>query len=130
MQIKATMRYYITSQLSEWLSIEFYKQGFPGGSVVKNLPPMQEAQAQSLIQEDPTCLGETKAMGSQLLRPGAWATEPTVTLLKPACPRACASQEKPLQWEAQAPQLESRSHSRHIEKKSAQQQRPSTAKNE
>ena len=71
MQIKATMRYYITSQLSEWLSIEFYKQGSPGGSVVKNLPPMQEAQAQSLIQEDPTCLGETKAMGSQLLRPGA-----------------------------------------------------------
>ena len=90
---------------------------------------MQETQAQSLIQEDPTCLGETKAMGSQLLSPGAWITEPTVTLLKPACPRACASQEKPLQWEAQAPQLESRSHSLHIEKKSAQQQRPSTAKN-
>ena len=38
MQIKATMRYYITSHLSEWLSIEFYKQGSPGGSVVKNLP--------------------------------------------------------------------------------------------
>ena len=32
MQIKATMRYYITSHLSEWLSIEFYKQGSPGGS--------------------------------------------------------------------------------------------------
>ena len=28
-------------------------KGFPGGSVVKNLPIMQETQVQSLGQEDP-----------------------------------------------------------------------------
>ena len=28
-------------------------RGFPGGSVVKNLPAMQEMQVQSLSQEDP-----------------------------------------------------------------------------
>ena len=28
-------------------------QGFPGGSVVKNLPAMQETQVQSLAWEDP-----------------------------------------------------------------------------
>ena len=33
---------------------------FPGGSVVKNLPPAQETQVQSLTQEDPTCLRATK----------------------------------------------------------------------
>ena len=27
--------------------------GFPGGSAVRNLPPMQETQVQSLGQEDP-----------------------------------------------------------------------------
>ena len=35
-------------------------RGFPGGSVVKNLPmnlTVQETWVQSLIQEDPTCLG-------------------------------------------------------------------------
>ena len=30
-----------------------YLQGFPGGSVVKNLPAMQGMQVQSLGQEDP-----------------------------------------------------------------------------
>ena len=28
-------------------------RGFPGGSVVKNLPPKQETWVQSLSQEDP-----------------------------------------------------------------------------
>ena len=37
--------------------------GFLGGSVGKNiLVPMQDAQVRSLIQEDPTCLGATKAL--------------------------------------------------------------------
>ena len=31
-------------------------QGFPGGSVVKNLPANQQAWVQSLVQEDPTHL--------------------------------------------------------------------------
>ena len=35
---------------------------FPIGSVVKNRLSMQEKQAQSLVQEDPTCCGATKPM--------------------------------------------------------------------
>ena len=41
--------------------------GFPGGSVVKNLPAMQEIQIQSLGWEDP--LGEEMAASSSIL---AW----------------------------------------------------------
>ena len=41
--------------------------GFPGGSVVKNLPAMQEMQIQSLGQEDP--LGKEMAIHSSIL---AW----------------------------------------------------------
>ena len=33
---------------------------FPGGSVVKKLPVMQETQVQSLIRKDPTCHGAAK----------------------------------------------------------------------
>ena len=45
-------------------------------------------------------------------------------------PRVCAlQQEKPLQWEALAPQLESSPHSPQVEKVRAQQWKPSTAKN-
>ena len=32
-------------------------QGFLGGSVVKNLPEMQETWVQFLVQEDPVCHG-------------------------------------------------------------------------
>ena len=35
-------------------------RGFPGGSVVKNLPPNAEDIGSILVQEDPTCLGATK----------------------------------------------------------------------
>ena len=41
--------------------------GFPGGSVVKNLPPMQEMWVQSLGQEDP--LKEEMATHASIL---AW----------------------------------------------------------
>ena len=59
-------------------------------------------------------------------------------LLKSACPKAyapqqwsisCLPQEKPPQWEAHVPQLESRLNSLQLEKKPGQQQKPSTAKN-
>ena len=36
-------------------------EGFPGGSVIKNLLPMQETQVQSLVQEDTTRLRETRS---------------------------------------------------------------------
>ena len=41
--------------------------GFPGGSAVRNLPPMQETQVQSLGQEDP--LEKGMAIHSSIL---AW----------------------------------------------------------
>ena len=44
-------------------------QGFPGGSVVKNLPAMQEMRVQSLGQEDP--LKQEMATHSTIL---AWKT--------------------------------------------------------
>ena len=34
--------------------------GFPGGSVAKNLPPMQETQVQSRVWEDPIRHGATR----------------------------------------------------------------------
>ena len=34
--------------------------GFPGGSVVKNLPANAETQVRSLIGQDPTCVRITK----------------------------------------------------------------------
>ena len=37
-------------------------QGFPGGSVVKNLLPMQGTWVRALAREDPTCRGATKPM--------------------------------------------------------------------
>ena len=51
-----------------------YIEGFPGSSVVKNLPAMQETQLRSLGQEDP--LEEGMASHSSIL---AWRipwTEP------------------------------------------------------
>ena len=51
-------------------------------------------------------------------------------LLKPVYPRSGAlQQEKPPQWEANPPQLESSPCSPQPEKKACQQQRPSAAKN-
>ena len=35
-------------------------EGFPGGSVAKNVPANAETQVQSLIREDPTCHEATK----------------------------------------------------------------------
>ena len=37
--------------------------GFPGGSVVKNLPVDVGDMVRSLIWEDPTCLGASRPMG-------------------------------------------------------------------
>ena len=88
--------------------------GFPGGPVVKNPPAMQRTWIWSLIWEDPTVHKATEPMHHNY-----WAWVPQ--LLKPMQPRARAlQQEKPLQWEAWALQLE---YNR------VQQQRPSAAKN-
>ena len=77
---------------------------------------MQETQIWALVQEDPTCLGATKSV-----RHNSWS---------PFAYIACApNNEKPLQWEAREPQLESISHMTELERAHAQQWRPSTAKN-
>ena len=79
-----------TSLVAQWLRIRL---------------PMQGTRVRALVREDPTCRGATKpvrhnywAHVPQLLSPCAIATEAWA-------PRARApQQEKPLRWEACAPQ--------------------------
>ena len=89
-------------------------QCFPGGPVVKNLP---------------CSVGDTGSipgLGGSHVSWSSWAHVPQ--LLKPECPTAWApQQEKPLIWEAHAPQLESDPCSLQLEKARVQWQRPSTA---
>ena len=74
---------------------------------------MKETQVWSSVWEASTHHGATKPMSHNYwacaLEPGShdyWAS--VSQLLKPSHPRACApQQEKPLQWEIGAPQLES-----------------------
>ena len=75
--------------------------------------PMQGTQVQSLVQKDPTCC--------RILNPCMTATEPTL-------PSVHASQEKPPQWEAPAPQQERLPSLPGLEKAHVQQQN-SAAKN-
>ena len=48
-------------------------EGFPGGSVVKNLPAMQETQVRSLGQKDP--LEEMAALSGILAWRNPWTEE-------------------------------------------------------
>ena len=83
-------------------------RGFPGGSVVKNLPANARDWVQSLIQEDTTRLRATKPMSHNHW---ACAVEPrshkyrahVPQLLKPVQLRARAALEKPPKWEPHAP---------------------------
>ena len=90
-----------------YLSIDLKKnenEDFPGGPVVKNLPANAGDPVQSLALEDSTCHRVTKPR-----RYNYRACKQQ--LLNPAHSRARApQQEKPLQWEAQAPKLESILH--------------------
>ena len=65
--------------------------GFPGGPAVKNLP-MHETQVQSLIQEDPTCLGAAKPVHHNYcacaLEPASYNYWAHALQLKLACSRA------------------------------------------
>ena len=65
--------------------------GFPGGSVVKNLP------------DNAGSTGSIPDPGRSHMPWTYWAC--TSQLPKPACLRACAPQEKPPQWAAWIPQL-------------------------
>ena len=78
-------------------------------------PAKEGTWVQSLVREDSTCHRATKLRAPQLL--------------KLTCPRARALQEeKPLQSEPRAPQLESSPCSLQQEKTPSQQQRPAQPK--
>ena len=77
--------------------------GFPGGLVVKNLPANAGDMGSTPDLGTFHMPQEYKAHESQLLSPHAAAAHST--------PRACAlRREKPLQWEARVPHLESSPH--------------------
>ena len=86
------------------------QQGFPGGAVVKNPPANAGDTGSSPVWEDPACRGATKPVHHNYwacaLEPAShnfWSPRSTTT--EACAPRACApQQEKPLQWEAFAPQ--------------------------
>ena len=93
---------------------------------------MQEMWVWPLAWENPTCHRATEPIGhnywAYVLR--AWEPKllsPHAIALKPVHPKACTSQEKPLQWEAWASQLERRPAC--CNQRKAHAQRPSTVKN-
>ena len=90
-------------------------EDFHGGPVVENLPASEGDTGPISVLEDSTCQEGNYAHASQLL-----SQRPTTHALK---------QEKPLHWEALAPQLESSPHLLQLEKARAQQWRPRAAKN-
>ena len=84
---------------------------FPGGAVVGNLPPMWGTRVRSLVQEDPTCRRAAKPMWhnyGRSLRSSAHEPQlpsPRARTTEVHVPGAHApQQDKPLQWEARAPQ--------------------------
>ena len=69
---------------------------FPGGPLVRKPPAYAGTRVRSLVWEDPTCGGATKARVPQLLSLHSRAHWPQ--LPKPVCPRAHGPQrEKPQQ---------------------------------
>ena len=48
--------------LTGFYTLKLHDCAFPVGSVVKNLPPMQETWVRPLVQKDPTCQGATKLL--------------------------------------------------------------------
>ena len=61
------IKHYIDVKLHKFINfteVTLKKKSFPSGSVVKNLPAMQETQVQSLGQEDP--LGKGMAAHSSI----------------------------------------------------------------
>ena len=119
---------------------------FPGGAVDKNRLPVQGTQVCSLMWDNCTCCEQLSpcTMITELMLCGSQATAdglvccsywrlcvlgPTSCSYWDCVPRACVlQQKKPPQWEDQARQLESGSHSLQLEKAHMQQWRPQTAR--
>ena len=101
-------------------------KGFPGGSVVKNPPANEGDWGSCLAPGDPTCPGATKPLGHNYK---ACAQEPRSRNYWSLRPRAHAlQQERPPQWEALTPQLESSFHSLKLEKSPSSNEHPSIKK--
>ena len=83
--------------------------------------PVQENMSSSLVWEDPTCCGATKPTSCN-----SWAQ--VLQLLKSSLAERALQQEKPLQWEARAPQLESSPHSMQLEKSPCSNENPAQPK--
>ena len=76
-----------------------------------------------MIWEDPACGGTTKPMRHQLY--SLCSRGQKLPQLKPECPRARdLEQEKPPQWKAHAPNLESSPHSPLLEKSQRSKEDP------
>ena len=107
-------------------SIRKSAPSFPGGSLVKNVPAsVRRHRFNSWSEKIPNAAEE--------LNQCTTATEPVVylgtTTTEPPSPRARAlQQEKPLRWEACAPQLESRPCLLHLEKSSHSNKDPAQSK--
>ena len=99
-----------------WRQLCFFKKSCPRTCQVVHwiriLLSMQGTWVQSLVQEDPTCRRGTKPVCHNY-----WvcAQEPRGHSYWSAHSRAGARQEKPLQWEARAPQ-QSSPHSAQLER--------------
>ena len=114
-----------TSHQSLWAKRSTHR-GFPGGVEEKNLP-VSAGHVGSFPGPGRSHVPQIcEACVPQLLSLCSRAQE--LQLLKPTCATARAPQEKPLQWEACAPQLENSPCSPQPGKARIQQQRPSTAK--
>ena len=91
---------FVRGSLTHWEIQKTVTLGFPGGSVIKN--PSASAGG----------TGSIPGLGrSRMLWDNQCSRACELQLLRPACPGACAPQEKPLQREACTPQLESSLHS-------------------
>ena len=119
---------YVVVEMAIWtLPSRNLQPGFPGGAVVKN-PPANAGDTGSSPGPGWSHMTRSNwAHAPQLLSLRSRAREPQ--LLKPACLEPVFRKEKPLQWEARAPQQRVAPWSPQPEKAHAQQRRPNAAKN-
>ena len=73
---------------------------------------MQETWVQSLMEDNPSCLGATKFKGHNYWN---YALKPRGCNYWSLRDQDVPQQEKPLQWEARSPQLEYSPHSQQLE---------------
>ena len=101
--------------------------GFPGNSEIKNLPTSSRYTSSIPDPGGSHIPQSNKTRVPQLLRTYLRSWE--LQLLKPKYPRTCALQwEKPQQWKALTPQLETHPHLQQIEKSPCSNEDPAQPK--